>query len=57
MQITDLLAGVDLSSCSPMAKMKEKCENYDKKVRSEELVAWKNELLQDFSICLLTYYY
>lgn len=57
LQIADLLEGVDLSSCSPPAKMKEKCENTDKKVRSEEVAAWKTELLQDFSICLLTYYY
>lgn len=57
LQIADLLAGVDLSSCSSAAKMKEKCENSDRKVRSEEVAAWKNELLQDFSICLLTYYY
>jgi hypothetical protein len=56
-QIADLLSGVDLSLHTPAGRMKEKCESGERRVRSEDIAAWRAELLQDFSICLLTYYY
>jgi hypothetical protein len=56
MQITNLVAGCDLSLHSPAAKMREKCEAGERKGRSED-ASYKAELLRDYEIALPTYYY